>query len=521
MIQYVAVPGSNHPPIHSFAPDHLAETGAMSQSLIIKAIMNLLVYVSALVILQSVLGSNCCTDLACEKLRLVANRLDLLTTKSLEPAMPGNEQLAPDTLPCELPWKVNRIILKQVDPPPGESYDPEIYYRQDPNLSGEQIKGKVLLIQEKAVGSWRSSPMFLHLNDHVFGLIGGVFENNKGTAAFLLDLSNQSAQTLEAEYQGEALTIQACYINLCPVYYTYLGFSQKYLCELTRQGQERGVSNFSLKALFYHDLGLVEKAAEFPNIPLRQEHLPRNKVILPKIVNPITYRSPEIFFTIQSMSLIRIMQMIKYFKSAFAPDFYFENPAIQVISDSIDTYTTALSKEEKEGFFEEILLRANDLIISPPTIPSCLNALICHDEKIRGLFLNPGPDADSLYPFGPSFDFSLETFSDSAWEQILSYDVDSQFFPLTLKLNIKGNQNAEFVPFAFIDYRNSVLYILRETGDYLAVNIYGKEDDVVVLNMYLERDAENKPTLLTIGNGIVFYRHRPSRFASTKSAPKG
>lgn len=272
----------------------------------------------------------------------------------------------------------------------------------------------------------------------------------------------------------------------------------------------------SFTALLYRALEPIDRVSELPNIPLEEAYLPI-EIPLPETVTNAGLMQG--FFRHQSIRLVRLIQLTRHFTTTFPElKITFKDQDIKNIIRFMDEFTKA-PKEIYKDLVEELLLKTLKIMFEPDFLPSYYGALLRREQEFKRIFLTPGPNEDMFYQFESSFDFKSHIFDDSALGQLLAYEINDQPAPLNLVLNVKGHQNAEFVPFAFLGNLDSFLCFLKRVDNrYMAVKIYGCNAEDEIKRLDLGSGGDDDFPLEMAGKGIVFYHYQASHHLRTKVA---
>lgn len=335
--------------------------------------MNIVLCLPLLALMQSALGSVPApgSDF-CETVRRLAIKLYLL--RVLPPGAEIVESQTPVVLPCGLPWNEDLIIPKTFDLSPDGRQPLKLCMDNDPALPHNLIKGRVLLVPEEIVKLWTKVPLSLNMDGHLLGLEGGIYRQSQKTVAFIFNRKTQHATKLRLDGTTHELrhnSVIHCEPlgdsdTLChDIKYIYdpntpwqhqkrqelnkrLRDLQKQLDNLefwvldselwnpdpspedyiisvkqniSRLLQEKSELEMKFKEtssifalLFYRDLGLIERVANLPNIPLSQDCLSNDDLPLPEDMDEETKGLYSQSLKVASIVLVRFLQVIKYFR---------------------------------------------------------------------------------------------------------------------------------------------------------------------------------------------------------------
>lgn len=473
--------------------------------------MKQLFCLTALALVKSVACLNHYDESTCEHLKLVADKLGLL-----EEAVSSNpERPKPaEELPCGLPWKTNQMIMKEFDDSKEKDYSRK-YMNEDLAVSVDTMEERTLMISGKRFDTWKEKPLILHLNGRRFRLVGGI---HKGSSVFgfTFDPLTNKAYMLEPSGQEE-LTVRFCWLRASLS--IYKGHCVDHDCNLERlvtllqsltpQHQKEILDQNPFKILLYRDFGPVIKPSEFDGVPLCVDQISDDEFNIPDgIVTMHGTQPTKSRFKEESLSLIRLVQVIKHFKTKVRPDTPLEGTIVEDISKFLDTFDKDWTEDEKDLFAKGVLLRGIELLCNPFErqiyVPDYINALIVQDPRLKDLFLIPDSGERPPLLLYPEFPLDRHIFPEVAREQILPHGLIDEKVPQSLGLRI-GKEKAIFKLFAFIG-EEGTLHVLEENGKYMKIETHGRKQRTQVLNLELEFDRKGNPTSLH-GKGVAFYHY--------------
>lgn len=473
-----------------------------------------------LFLIQGILGSESTSKAGlCIALSRLATRLDLLQSLPLENGV-FQASLDIDAAPCGLAWSESKIILTTVAPDKFLSN----YSATSTNIPGlleEQIDGKTLLLQKNKLNKMDYYSTFLYLNGHVLVLTGGVVQRDLEMVAFIVESENQGVYELTSDSQKRPLGFHIKTLNTCNtqcetyIHMAGLRHTRKQVLGI-RARRDHRLTCYPFELLLYRDLGPIVQTIMVNHIPLDQEYIYNIDTYLGDAHPTIENDYPKVSFGMQSVYLIRLVQIIKHFQSLSIITVPFVSKDIQDLSTYIDEYPGGVFSTEN---INSILLQGETVLNHSEPSTKYFEALMQAEPQLRMFFI----DFEVPFFLPSTFEIALcydRTVDESIRDRIVVRQLYSEHVPFSIQLNLRNGIKANFELLAFIDENGSLHALEEVTTSYVVFRIYGRANEAETLILDPECDSDGRPTLRFIGTGDAFYGHRPLESRKTQSTAK-
>lgn len=480
------------------------------------------------------LGSECprldsahpLTPQYCRQLERLATKLELL----VEPSSEREEVEIPDFYvpPCNLLWNTKKLVPKKYVDGVDGNFLP-LKHINDPTLTVELIKGRMLLVPEHQLKDLFKTPL-LCMNGRLLVLAGGLIRGRKKISAFTFDSAHkratrltrgQKVRTLDVVQKGVKTDWRRNYHSITTT--GGLAHDQKVLKNLKKPNRDK---HYEFKLLLYRDSGPILQAADINNIPIQPVLLiSKHNIACLETVRGSARENEQHVHRKQNISLIRLVQLLKYFHAQHGLNVQLENKLLQELGELIDGYDKSSSGD---GYPEEIISRANEFIMIywasfDRASSFYFQAFLSQELQLaNGFLLGDRRQEQQITVFDSTFNFDRQVFDASACNRIIPYHVCLRdTIPFSLNLRVKeddgdGDRRVNIKLAAFIDNR-SVLYLFQKDDGFVTVTVCGahSETEALVLDLACEGDV---PTLKLRGVGLALYFNGFSHHNHVKSA---